>query len=160
MRLDWIEKGWVKVENKLFSTLDPVTRRIVLSDDSNALVTDTVGFIQKLPTTLIAAFRATLEEASDADLLMHVIDVSHANRLEQSRSVIGLLKDLQLGDKPVVTVFNKVDKFADDFDFLSDDSFLEFSQDFENMVFCSAKTGLGRNSLLKSLEQELMGIPV
>ena len=144
-----------RAENRLFSTLDPVTRKIVLSDGSKALLTDTVGFIQKLPTTLIAAFRATLEEASDADLILHVIDVSHHNRLEQSRSVIGLLDELRLSGKPVVTVLNKVDRFADDFAFELDDSFQKFSENFRNMVFCSAKTGLGRGSLLKSLEQEL-----
>ena len=115
-----------RAENRLFSTLDPVTRKIVLSDGSKALLTDTVGFIQKLPTTLIAAFRATLEEASDADLILHVIDVSHHNRLEQSRSVIGLLNDLRLSGKPVVTVLNKVDRFADDFAFELDDSFQKF----------------------------------
>ena len=147
-----------RAENRLFSTLDPVTRKIVLSDGSKALLTDTVGFIQKLPTTLIAAFRATLEEASDADLILHVIDVSHHNRLEQSRSVVGLLDELRLADKPVVTVLNKVDRFSEDFDFELDDSFQKFSEDFGNMVFCSAKTGLGRGSLLKALELELMNI--
>ena len=147
-----------RAENRLFSTLDPVTRKIMLSDGSKALLTDTVGFIQKLPTTLIAAFRATLEEASDADLILHVIDVSHHNRLEQSRSVVGLLDELRLADKPVVTVLNKVDRFSEDFDFELDDSFQKFSEDFGNMVFCSAKTGLGRGSLLKALELELMNI--
>ena len=68
---------------------------------------------------------------------------------------MGLLKDLKLADKPVVTVLNKVDIFSDEFDFELDDSFQKFSEDLKNMVFCSAKTGLGRGSLLKSIEQEL-----
>ena len=147
-----------KSENRLFSTLDPVTRRIILNDGSKALLTDTVGFIQKLPTTLIAAFRATLEEAAEADLILHVIDVSHANRSEQAHSVLGLLKELKLVGKPMVSALNKIDKFPDDFEFADDKSFYSFSADLNNAVFCSAKTGLGKGSLLKTIEQGLRGL--
>ena len=78
--LNKLTSSEVLSEDRMFSTLDPVTRRLHLSDNKVVLMTDTVGFIQKLPTTLIAAFRATLEEANEADLILHVVDVSHAKR--------------------------------------------------------------------------------
>lgn len=99
----------VLAENKLFATLDPITRHVVLSGNQEALFTDTVGFIQKLPTKLIAAFRATLEEVTDADLLLEVVDVSHENAIEQSETVNTVLQDLDVGDKPRVTALNKID---------------------------------------------------
>ncbi len=99
----------VLAENKLFATLDPVTRHIVLPGNQEVLVTDTVGFIQKLPTKLIAAFRATLEEVVDADLLLEVVDVSHENAIEQSETVNEILTDLGATDKPRVTALNKID---------------------------------------------------
>ncbi len=103
----------VLAENKLFATLDPITRHVVLSGNSEALFTDTVGFIQKLPTKLIAAFRATLEEVTDADLLLEVVDVSHENAIEQSETVNTVLQDLDIGDKPRVTALNKIDLLDD-----------------------------------------------
>jgi len=108
----------VLVEDKLFATLDPVTRRIALPpDESNgaprpALLTDTVGFIQKLPTQLIAAFRATLEELEEAELLLHVVDITHPNAAYQSQVVDDTLDELGLAGKPRVTAFNKVDRLA------------------------------------------------
>ncbi len=103
----------VFVENKLFATLDPTTRRLALPSGEQALLTDTVGFIQKLPTTLVAAFRATLEELADADLLLHVVDITHANAIEQSQTVGDTLKDLDIEDKPILTVLNKVDMLVE-----------------------------------------------
>jgi len=99
----------VLVEDKLFATLDPVTRRISLPQGGAFLLTDTVGFIQKLPTQLVAAFRATLEELSEASLLLHVVDITHPDAAEQAQTVEDTLADLGLADKPSVTVFNKAD---------------------------------------------------
>lgn len=103
----------VLAENKLFATLDPVTRHILLPSNQEVLITDTVGFIQKLPTKLIAAFRATLEEVIDADLLLEVVDSSHEMAIEQSETVREILHDLEVGDKPRVTALNKVDLLAE-----------------------------------------------
>ncbi len=99
----------VVAEDKLFATLDPVTRHIILPGNQEVLVTDTVGFIQKLPTKLIAAFRATLEEVIDADVLLEVVDINHENAIEQSETVNEILADLEAHDKPRVTALNKID---------------------------------------------------
>ncbi len=99
----------VLAENKLFATLDPTTRHLLLPNNQEALLTDTVGFIQKLPTRLIAAFRATLEEVIEADLLLEVVDVVHENAIEQSETVSEILRGLDAADKPCVTALNKVD---------------------------------------------------
>ncbi len=100
----------VLVENKLFATLDPVTRRIALPEVGAALLTDTVGFIQKLPTSLVDAFRATLEELEEADVLLHVVDVTHPAVTEQTAIVERTLDDLGLADQPRITVLNKTDR--------------------------------------------------
>ncbi len=102
--------GDVFVQDRLFATLDPLTRRIRLDDVHNALLTDTVGFIQKLPTQLVAAFRATLEELADAAVLLHVVDITHPDAARQSQTVEDTLADLGLADKPRVTALNKVDR--------------------------------------------------
>jgi GTP-binding protein HflX len=99
----------VVAEDKLFATLDPITRHIVLPGNQEVLVTDTVGFIQKLPTKLIAAFRATLEEVVDADLLLEVVDSHHDMAIEQSETVNEILGELGATDKPCVTALNKID---------------------------------------------------
>ena len=103
----------VLAENKLFATLDPTTRHIILPGNQEALLTDTVGFIQKLPTRLIAAFRATLEEVIDADLLLEVVDISHENAIEQNETVNEVLRELEADKKPRVTALNKVDLLDD-----------------------------------------------
>ncbi|MBV9690541.1 MAG: GTPase HflX [Ktedonobacteraceae bacterium] len=108
-----LTEAGVLAEDKLFATLDPVTRHITLPGNQEVLVTDTVGFIQKLPTKLIAAFRATLEEVVGADLLLEVVDVSHENAIEQSETVNDILKELQADDKPRVTALNKIDLLDD-----------------------------------------------
>lgn len=110
--LNALSGAGVFVEDKLFATLDPTTRKISLPDGREFLLTDTVGFIQKLPTALIAAFRATLEELEEADLLLHVVDINHRNAAEQGITVDKILDDLGLGDKPIITVLNKLDLMA------------------------------------------------
>lgn len=102
-------------EDRLFATLDPLTRKLELPSGFQALVTDTVGFLQKLPTALIAAFRSTLEEAKEADLIIHVVDGSHPDRDLHQKTVLELLRDLEADTIPRLTVYNKQDKFSDDF---------------------------------------------
>jgi len=102
-------KASMVVEDALFSTLDPVTRRFALPGGQQFLITDTVGFIHKLPTLLIAAFRATLEELGEASLLLHVVDIMHKNAVHQCRTVEEMLKGLHLEGKSRLTVFNKLD---------------------------------------------------
>lgn len=102
----------VLAEDKLFATLDPVTRRVRVDDGLTVLLTDTVGFIQKLPTQLVAAFRATLEELQDADVLLHVVDISHPKSAEQNETVEATLKELEVAQKRRITALNKVDLLA------------------------------------------------
>jgi len=104
-----LSKAGVDVEDKLFSTLDPVTRRLTLPAGQQFLVTDTVGFIHKLPPSIIAAFRATLEELDEADLLLHLVDITHKNAANQCLTVEKILSELNLENKPKITVFNKLD---------------------------------------------------
>ena len=104
----------VFVEDRLFATLDPLTRDVDLGDNYHVLVTDTVGFIRKLPHNLVASFRATLEEVNEADLLLHVIDASHPTWEEQRFVVDQVLAELGANDKPVLHVFNKIDAVEHD----------------------------------------------
>jgi len=104
----------VLVEDKLFATLDPVTRRVALPHGAAFLLTDTVGFIQKLPTQLVAAFRATLEELAEADLLLHVVDITHPDAAEQAQTVEETLAELGLAGRPRITVLNKTDLLRGD----------------------------------------------
>lgn len=109
--LNQLTNADVYVADQLFATLDPTTRKIKLPNGQQALLSDTVGFIQKLPTTLIAAFRATLEEIAEADLLLHIIDVTHPNSFAQAKSVLETLNEIGAGDIPIITVLNKIDLF-------------------------------------------------
>jgi GTPase len=102
----------VFVEDRLFATLDPLTREIQLGENSRVLLTDTVGFIRKLPHNLVASFRATLEEVNEADLLLHVIDASHPTWEEQRDVVDQVLIDLGAGEKPMLHVFSKIDQLS------------------------------------------------
>ncbi|MGM8216225.1 GTPase HflX [Bacillaceae bacterium W0354] len=102
-------------ENKLFATLDPLTRKISLPCGFQALISDTVGFIQKLPTTLIAAFRSTLEEVTEADFILHVVDSSHENAIEHEKTVKEILKELNADHIPQLTVYNKSDLLNEEF---------------------------------------------
>jgi len=142
-----LTEAGVLAENKLFATLDPVTRHEVLPGNQDVLFTDTVGFIQKLPTRLIAAFRATLEEVADADLLLEVVDVSHENAIEQSETVNDVLRDLDASEKPRVTALNKVD-------LLDDPSDVDLSL-FSNAVPVSALKQVGLDALREKIAQVL-----
>ena len=137
----------VLAENKLFATLDPTTRHITLPGNQEALLTDTVGFIQKLPTRLIAAFRATLEEVIDADLLLEVVDISHENAIEQSETVNEVLHDLETDEKPRITALNKID-------LLDDPSEVDTSL-YPNAVAVSALQKVGLDALLEKIAQVL-----
>jgi GTP-binding protein HflX len=149
--LNAISGAEVLVEDKLFATLDPTTRRVRLPQGQVALFTDTVGFIQKLPTQLIAAFRATLEEINDADLLLHVIDITHPSVLLQSRVVEDTLKDLGAIDVPIVLALNKVDRLD------SLDQVQRMMREFPNSLAISAKEGIGLDELLAHSEAVLSG---
>jgi GTP-binding protein HflX len=141
--LNCLSKSDVYVADKLFATLDPTTRRVNLTDSHVALFTDTVGFIQKLPTTLVAAFRATLEEISEADLLIHVIDITHPQAQEQARAVYQILKDIEADHIPILTALNKIDSLTDP------DRAREALSDYPSAVALSAITNEGISELLE-----------
>jgi GTPase len=139
----------VVVADQLFATLDPMTRKIELPSGRAALLTDTVGFIQKLPAMVVAAFRATLEEVAEADLLLHVVDISHPQALAHARAVRATLEEVDASDVPVVTALNKIDRLADPAQARA------WIDDFERAVPVSAVSGEGLPALLAAVEQEL-----
>lgn len=148
--LNRLARADVFVANQLFATLDPTTRRVELPAGHWALITDTVGFIQKLPTQLVAAFRATLEEIAEADLLLHVVDVSHANAREQIKAVEMTLAEIDAGHIPTLLVLNKVDRVPDR------NEALEVARDYPGpVVAISALTGQGIADMLREIENEL-----
>jgi len=108
--LNALSQAGVQAEDRPFTTLDPTTRRIYLPGGRTVLLSDTVGFIRKLPPAIVSAFRATLEELEDADLLLNVVDLSSPYAPEESQMVEDILKDLRLADKPKITVLNKIDR--------------------------------------------------
>lgn len=139
----------IVVEDRLFATLDPLTREVQLGENAQALVTDTVGFIRKLPHHLVASFRATLEEAREADLLLHVVDASHASWEEQRDVVDGVLRDLELSEQPTLLVFNKID--------LIDEATLlalqeRMASEARDSVFVSTKAEQGVDPLKRALQ--------
>ncbi|HEY2066476.1 MAG TPA: GTPase HflX [Gemmatimonadaceae bacterium] len=142
----------VYVENRLFATLDPLTREVDLGENSRVLVTDTVGFIRKLPHHLVASFRATLEETRDADLLLHVVDASHPLWEEQRLVVDQVLLELGLQDQPVLLVFNKID-------LLEEHALLALQARVTalvpNAVFVSAETEDGLEPLRRALRHAM-----
>jgi GTP-binding protein HflX len=152
--LNTIAQADVLAEDKLFATLDPTTRRVVLPSDRVVLFSDTVGFIQKLPTQLVAAFRSTLEEVVAADLLVHVVDLSHANMEEQITAVEEVLEELGAGDKPVVVALNKVDRFDMD-DGEDAQQVADVLADYPAAVVISAQRGWGVDSLLEAIDANL-----
>lgn len=105
----------IRVEDRLFSTLDPTLRRLRLSEEQTVILSDTVGFIRKLPHLLVEAFRATLEEVIQATLLLHVVDISSPEIEEQIRAVHEVLKEIGAGDKPSLLVWNKIDRLVDSY---------------------------------------------
>ncbi|MBE0415803.1 MAG: GTPase HflX [Dehalococcoidia bacterium] len=148
-------RGSVFVEDKLFATLDPTTRRLTLPNKREVLITDTVGFIQKLPTTVVAAFRATLEELEEAALFLHVIDITHQNAVEQSMTVEEMLTELGLGDKPRIAVLNKVDLFASSQEDISDFVRL-IKASGQEVVLISAAKGWGLDGLLERVMEKVL----
>ncbi|MGC8856487.1 MAG: GTPase HflX [Anaerolineae bacterium] len=147
--LNHIARANVYAADQLFATLDPTTRRVELPGGYVALFTDTVGFIQKLPTTLVAAFHATLEEIAEADLLLHVVDISHPNALNQYQAVQETLKEIGAGHIPVITALNKVDRLQ------NPEAAQEIARGYPNSVAISALQGVGLSELLKMIQQEL-----
>lgn len=153
--LNMLTRSNVLSEDKLFSTLDPTTRKVSFKNKS-ALITDTVGFIQKLPTNLIASFRATLEETLEADMMMHVIDVTDRNKTMKVNAVQSLWKELGLDKKPVVTILNKSDQLDPSEDPYSDEQLMDLIKFLPNPIFCSATTGLGKKEILQTLETQIL----
>ncbi len=147
--LNKLTRSEVHVADQLFATLDPTTRRVELPGGYQALMTDTVGFIQKLPTGLIEAFHATLEEISEADLLLHVVDISHPNALNQYKAVQETLNNLGAHHIPMVTALNKVDKLRDP------ESARDAASRFSKAVTISGLTGSGVKDLLRVIQEEL-----
>ena len=140
----------VLAENKLFATLDPTTRRLKLPTNQNVLLTDTVGFIRKLPHGLVEAFKATLEEVVQADLLIHVVDISHPQAEEQIEAVNTVLREIGAEGKPTLMVFNKIDQLNGNGATLT--RFLEL---YPHAVGISAIEGKGLPELLDELGTQL-----
>ena len=142
----------IHVEDRLFATLDPLTREVDLGENAHVLLTDTVGFIRKLPHHLVASFRATLEETRDADLLLHVVDASHPLWEEQRMVVDQVLMELGLAEQPVLLVFNKID-------LLPEDALLALQERVTalvpNAVFVSAATEDGLAPLRRALRHAM-----
>jgi GTP-binding protein HflX len=148
----------VLVENQLFATLDPITRRVYLPSGKTVLLTDTVGFIQKLPTELVAAFQATLEELADADLLLHVVDITHPEAAQQSQTVDDTLAELGLADKPRLTAFNKIDLVVPGAETAPDDLSdyeLSLAANRPDALFVSAAKGWGLDDLLARIDASI-----
>src|SRR6202011_1313001 len=139
----------VIAENRLFATLDPTTRSFTLPNKQRVLLTDTVGFLRKLPHTLIESFKATLEEVSEADLLIHIVDLSHSRVDEQMEAVDAVIKELDAFGKQTLIVFNKIDN-------LTDRELAEtYVKRFPGSVAISARTGEGVDKLIQALQQAL-----
>jgi GTP-binding protein HflX len=147
--LNRLAKADVFVADKLFATLDPTTRRVELPGGYQALFTDTVGFIQKLPTTLVVAFHATLEEIAEADLLLHLVDISHPNALNQFNAVQETLDEIGAGHIPTITALNKIDRLK------QPEQAQETLQSFPKAVAISSLDGNGLSDLLRLIQQEL-----
>jgi GTP-binding protein HflX len=147
--LNALSQANVLVADMLFATLDPTTRRVKMPGGREVLFTDTVGFIQKLPTTLVAAFRATLEEIGEADLILHVIDITHRNALQQAATVATILEEIGATHAPLISALNKIDRLADP-------SILStLLAEFPNSIPISAATGQGIDLLLTRIEEVL-----
>jgi len=136
-------------EDKLFATLDPTTRRLRLPTNQNVLLSDTVGFIRKLPHDLVDAFKATLEEVIEADLLLHVVDISSPQAEEQIEAVNVVLDELGVADKPMLMVFNKIDRVT------APGLAKRFTGQYPNSIVVSAKTGEGFEAFMAELGKQL-----
>jgi GTP-binding protein HflX len=140
----------VAVEDKLFATLDPTTRRLELPSGHAVLLTDTVGFIRRLPHHLIEAFKATLEEAVFADFLLHVVDITSPEADRQAETTLEVLKELGAGEKPIITVYNKID-------LIHEERLHDYRiHDDGDPAYASVKTGTGIESLITRIEYHVM----
>ncbi len=137
----------VIVQDRLFSTLDPTIRRFVLPNKQKILFVDTVGFLNDLPHHLIEAFKATLEEVSEADILLHLVDVSHPKAKEQSQAVYEVLEEIGARDKPIITVLNKIDKVSEP------GTIDRIASEYTSVVNVSAVKRLGFDDLIAALLQ-------
>ena len=149
--LNTLTSSDVLAENKLFATLDPTTRRMILPDHSELLLTDTVGFIRKLPHSLVEAFKSTLEEALLADFILLILDVSNPQAPAHWETTISVLNELGAADKPLVAVFNKTDLQSDPV------SLLKMKSIAPDAVFVSCKTGDGLDLLRDTLLRKAYG---
>ncbi|MBI2831697.1 MAG: GTPase HflX [Chloroflexi bacterium] len=154
--LNALTKAGAYVEDGLFSTLDPTTRQLALPDNRKVLITDTVGFIRKLPPTLVAAFRATLEELEEASVLVHVVDFTSPHAAEQHQVVEGILAELGLAEKPRITALNKIDLLLDSSKTWDEKTAIEFLSDqragtSEVTVLISAAKKWGLSALLEKI---------
>jgi GTP-binding protein HflX len=150
----------VLADDRLFATLDPTTRRLALPDGKVVLLTDTVGFIRKLPPTIVNAFRATLEELAEANLLVHVVDMASNDAAEQCQAVEDIIDELELTDKPRITALNKIDMLLDadrDWDEKSAVDYLSsrVGAEQENTILISAERKWGLAGLLGLIERNL-----
>ena len=145
--LNTLTGAGILAEDKLFATLDPTTRDLKLPSGQEILMTDTVGFIRKLPHHLIEAFRSTLEEARYADIILHVVDASNPQMDEQMHTVYETLQNLGVKDKPVITVFNKIDRM--------EDIWVPRDLHADYYVKISARTGEGITEFLQAVEAVL-----
>ncbi len=135
------------VSDKLFTTLDPLSKSLVLNDGGHIVISDTVGFLHGLPHHLIEAFKATLEEVGEADILIHVLDVSHPRVYQHNQAVFAVLKELGLENKPLITALNKID-------LLDDKTWLQrLTEDFVNPVAISAKFKENLEELMQEIQR-------
>lgn len=144
--LNTLTSADVLVADQLFATLDPTTRQLALPSGTEILLSDTVGFIQKLPTQLVAAFRATLEEIVEADLILHVVDITHPNAAEQAETVNDTLKEIGATHAPILVALNKIDKLS------NPETAMEQAARYPNSLAISAVTGQGLETLLNRIE--------
>jgi GTP-binding protein HflX len=144
--LNQLSQADVFVADQLFATLDPTTRRVTLPGGGELLLSDTVGFIQKLPTDLVAAFKATLEEIAEADLIVHVVDITHPNTAAQAATVLEILSDLEAIEVPLLMALNKVDRLP------QPEQVAEWLAQYPNSLAISALTGQGLEALLARIE--------
>ena len=162
--LNALSQADVFVEDKLFATLDLTTRRLTLPDKNLALLTDTVGFIRKLPPTIVTAFRATLEELSEADILLHVVNLASPNASEQCQTVEDILDDLNLKDKLRITALNKIDLLLSNDRTWNEESAISCLADRDDArnidtVLISAKKRWGLDELMETLKRRLILSP-
>jgi GTPase len=144
-----LTQAHVLMEDKLFATLDTTTRKFQLPNHQDILLIDTVGFIRKIPHTLVAAFKSTLEEAVHTDILLHLIDVSHPMAESQAEETIRVLKELGAADQPIITVLNKVDQCENPL------IFAKLRLKYPKMVQISALNRTGFDDLLELMMREI-----